>query len=607
MFKLQTKQHGAWRTLIWNLKWAHNPFFWIALIGIIITNAIINVVGTLIPAITVSLLARNTPLGSMALIIVGISLVLAGAQWFGPPLDILSKTTAFETQMLQINKFLYDTVRVPYEWLLNPKYDEARFDAARFGLLNMTSGSRQLFSTFVTLMQTAVTIIILLGLLFTIKWWIPLFIIVIGLAADSLQRWHQRYRQRQRKAIAGDYARENYIDRASMSEDGSKDIRLYHLDRALDHEQQQAIQHEQSVNASISMHQFWQESGISVLTGVRNLVIYLNLLTAILTKAISVAGFTYAFNAVSSVSQQLSMFMVAWGEFKQAAHDTDNVRNLFATEDAISNQSATDTAAKLPNVPLPITFDHVYYRYPDADADTISDLNLTIPESTSIALVGVNGAGKSTLVNLVMGLLQPTKGKILLGDTPITQFNRDDYHRYFAPVFQDSDVFADTVAANIALSADFDEDRVNDAIDQAGLRDTIKQLAHGTGTQLTHYIFDDGVELSGGQTQKLMLARALYRDAPVVILDEPTAALDAIAESNVYQHYRQMMHGKTSIFISHRLASTQFTDEIMFMKKGRITERGTHKQLLASGGDYAKLFAIQSQYYGKEEQNEQQA
>ena len=217
--------------------------------------------------------------------------------------------------------------------------------------------------------------------------------------------------------------------------------------------------------------------------------------------------------------------------------------------------------------------------------------------------MGLNGAGKTTLVKLLCGLLDPTEGRVLLNGVDVRQFNRQEYYGLFSAVFQEFSILNVTIAENIAQNtANIDDARVNACIDQAGLTQAVAQLPQGAQTYVGREVFLDGVLFSGGQTQRLMLARALYKDSPILILDEPTAALDPLAENDIYLKYNDMTAGKTSLFISHRLASTRFCDRIILLADGGIAEEGTHESLLAAGGAYASLFAVQSRYYqeGKE-------
>lgn len=216
-----------------------------------------------------------------------------------------------------------------------------------------------------------------------------------------------------------------------------------------------------------------------------------------------------------------------------------------------------------------------------------------------MALIGLNGAGKTTLVKLLCGLYAPTSGTIRIDGVPAAEFRRDDYAALFAPVFQEvrTACFSLAETAACAFGPEVDRERAERCLRAAGLGEKLDALPHGMDTHLDKQVNPDGIELSGGEAQKLMMARALYKDAPVLVLDEPTAALDPIAENEVYEQYRRMAAGKTSLFISHRLASTRFCDRIVLLRDGGIAEEGTHETLLAAGGEYARLYEIQSCWY----------
>lgn len=211
----------------------------------------------------------------------------------------------------------------------------------------------------------------------------------------------------------------------------------------------------------------------------------------------------------------------------------------------------------------------------------------------------MNGAGKSTLIKLICGLYHPTSGRIFLDGKEISGFYAKDYYREFAVVFQDVFAFSFRLGDNVtcAVETDADKERLRASLQKAELWDKVQTLENRERTYMNTDIDVSGVRLSGGELQKLMLARALYKDAPVLILDEPTAALDPIAESRLYEKYYEMTREKTSIFISHRLSSTKFCDRILFMEDGRITEEGGHEELLARQGAYAAMFHTQARYY----------
>ena len=255
-------------------------------------------------------------------------------------------------------------------------------------------------------------------------------------------------------------------------------------------------------------------------------------------------------------------------------------------------------------VPIPkadgyeLKLENVSFRYPGTEKDIIRIMDLTLHPGEKIAVVGLNGAGKTTLVKLLCGFYDPDEGRVLLNGIDIREFNRQEYYDLLSAVFQEMSVLDVTVAEHVAQTVEnIDLVKVADCLDKAGLTHKVEKLPSGLHTHVGKIAFMDGVEFSGGEMQRLVLARALYKDGPILVLDEPTAALDPIAENDIYMKYNEMTKGKTSLFISHRLASTRFCDRILFLQDGVIAEEGTHEQLLANESGYAKLFHIQARYY----------
>ena len=246
-----------------------------------------------------------------------------------------------------------------------------------------------------------------------------------------------------------------------------------------------------------------------------------------------------------------------------------------------------------------IEFKNVYFKYEGQNEWAIQNLNLELSKDKKIAIVGKNGSGKSTIIKLLCRLYEPTKGEILLNGVNINNYKIKDYYKIIAPVFQEVIVFAMTLKENISFLriGQEDEDRVRTVINEAGLKKRVSLMKNGLNSELLRVMDVDGEELSGGEKQKISLARALYKKSMIEILDEPTAAMDSIAEKKLYESINELMKNKIGVFISHRLSTTRFCDQIIYMDKGKILERGDHNQLMALEGEYSKLYMLQAQYY----------
>ena len=266
-----------------------------------------------------------------------------------------------------------------------------------------------------------------------------------------------------------------------------------------------------------------------------------------------------------------------------------------------NNTDKTPDSVKNSTPPV-IEFRDVSFCYENSDTPVLSHLDFKINAGEKIALVGNNGAGKTTLVKLLCGLYPSTEGEILIDGERIDTMNLDTWQEKISVVFQDADPMAFSVAMNVAGESEqiLDRKRVEESLRRAGLWNKIKGLTNREDTYLTQELDDNGILLSGGEMQKLLLARSIYKDGSLLILDEPTSALDPLAESAMYEEYNSLAGGKTSLFISHRLASTKFCDRILLLEKGQIAEMGTHAQLMQKNGKYKEMFDIQSQYYRDE-------
>lgn len=248
-----------------------------------------------------------------------------------------------------------------------------------------------------------------------------------------------------------------------------------------------------------------------------------------------------------------------------------------------------------------ICFEDVTFQYEGSDKPVLHNINLTIKPGENLAIVGLNGAGKTTFIKLLCGFYTPTSGRILIDGIDRCRYSSSSWLHYFTGVFQDTGFFSFTLRENLVPEGTVDEARLWECLRLADLEEKVSKLPNGLDTVFGMGIIDGAVEFSGGELQKLMLARALYKQAPLMILDEPTAALDPLMENELYERYRDFSVGKTTVFISHRLASTHFCDRILLMENGVIAEMGTHKELIEKGGKYTEMYQLQSKYYQLEE------
>lgn len=245
-----------------------------------------------------------------------------------------------------------------------------------------------------------------------------------------------------------------------------------------------------------------------------------------------------------------------------------------------------------------LEFCNVSFAYPGTDQEVLKHVNLKLKVGEKLALVGRNGAGKTTLIKLLCRLYEPTEGRILLNGIDISLYDYAEYTSIFSVVFQDFGLFSFSLRENVAAGADGDDGRIWEALEKVGLAERVRRLPDGLDSLLFRDN-GDGVMLSGGEAQKVAIARALYKRAPFAILDEPAAALDPMAEAQVYENFDRLVEGRTAIYISHRMSSCQFCDRIVVLDRGEIAEQGSHTQLMELNGIYAALYRTQAQYYGQ--------
>ena len=338
----------------------------------------------------------------------------------------------------------------------------------------------------------------------------------------------------------------------------------------------------------------------AVLCFLRDSCAYVFLILRIVQGRMAVSDFVWYMAIVASCQQACASFLEQGELLGKLNQDYSRLRSFL---DGWNHTFFKGTYQDVKSKAVEIEFRHVTFQYPESSRPCLEDLNFRIRAGEKIALVGLNGAGKTTLVKLLCGLYRPTSGEILVDGRNVLEYDRECYYQMISAVFQNTSLLPLSIAQNICAAPEKERNltKLRKCLALAGIREKVDSLPQMENTSLGKGIIENAADLSGGERQKLWMARALYKEAPILILDEPTAALDPLAEQEIYEKYMEMAQGKTSLFISHRLSSTRFCDRIFFLEKGRITQQGSHQKLLETGGAYARLFQIQSKYYTGQE------
>jgi ABC-type multidrug transport system fused ATPase/permease subunit len=323
--------------------------------------------------------------------------------------------------------------------------------------------------------------------------------------------------------------------------------------------------------------------------------LYAWLIYSVINKDLSIGNFTLYLGSAATFFNNVLAILDRVNDLLARSREVDDFRSFMDIDSDIEEGGKSVPKSDK----YEFTFEDVWFKYPGAENFALKNLTLTVKAGEKLAVVGLNGAGKTTFIKLLLRLYEPTQGRILLNGTDISEYNRQEYYRLFSPVFQEVCLFAFPLYLNVSMStvADTDKEKAIRCLEDAGMAEKLRELKNGADTEVLKVVEDDGVDFSGGEKQKIALARALYKNAPVIVLDEPTAALDAMAEARLYKEFDRLVSGRTAIYISHRLSSTQFCTNVAMFKDAEMVEYGTHESLLKAGGAYSEMFNVQAQYY----------
>jgi ABC-type multidrug transport system fused ATPase/permease subunit len=555
-------------------------------------------VGILLPKLVIDELAAGVTPAHFSAVVGGVSAILIILNYLKSYTDEIANHSVGSIAIFNIPvRAMVKRMTMDYELMEDPDVKVLEDKASRAGRSNH-SPAHNIPRTLVRLTTNILGFLLYGSVITSIH---PVILILLVLSAVinwfclSAARKYEKATREERSLL---HKKLRYVYSSIKTPDKAKDIRLYSMSGWIKELFKSIVGSTEHAEGKVATKNMLAQLADGFLILIRDGAAYAFLIYLLLQDKITLGDFVFVFAAIGAFAGWVSGIILQASELSRASSEMSDIRQYLDVPD----KSNTGLGVQLPSgemLPPGISLKGVGYTYPKAETEALSDINLDIKPGERIAIVGANGAGKTTLVKLICGLYRPKKGSISVGGVEIDKYNRDEYFTLFSTVFQDIHLLTCDIAGNVSqtLPEMTDYKKVEECLHLSGLYTKVQAMPDKEKTLLVREVNDDAVELSGGEKQKLALARALYKDAPIIILDEPTAALDPIAENEVYQKYAELTSGKTSIYISHRLASTRFCDRILFIDNHVISEAGTHDELMKLGGKYAGMFEIQSHYY----------
>lgn len=452
---------------------------------------------------------------------------------------------------------------------------------------------------FLVMLSSIVTGLVILG---TLNIYIVLVMLILAglqfLVSNKVTKWTKEHVWDE---LSTWWRKHSYMDRNASDFSSAKDIRMFSLKgwflKKFEEINKTRIEYEE-INQKM-----WFYNGISytILWTISQIFVYAYLIKNVISGELTIGNFSLYLSSSGIFFMYVSNFLGNINSLLRTNREVDDFRSFVELD--VGDET-------IGGIPVPefekyeFHFENVSFKYPKSEKYALKNLTLTVKVEERLAVVGLNGAGKTTFIKLLLRLYEPTEGRIYLNGVDIATYNKASYYSIFAPVFQEINLFAFPLAENVSMKTteETKKELAEQYLKDSGFEAKLKDLPKGVETEVLKNIYEDGVDFSGGEKQKIALARALYKNAPVVVLDEPTAALDAIAENKLYNDFDKMIGSKTSIYISHRLSSTQFCNNIAMFKDGEMIEYGTHSSLMQKKGEYSKMFQVQAQYYLEEKE-----
>ena len=571
----------------------------------LLTELLLPVIATLLPTVAVAALTRGGGPSTYLAAIISLTVFYAAMTFFGYYLHGCNNTKIVTFHSVRGMGLIMEKVLSIDYCLLEPAEGQHRLGEALHAMSGSDHGVGGMLAELEPWLRSILGLLLYGSVAVALDWRLLPLLVLMTASNYILYLWAGRRQMQDKNASDRAFRREDYLTTQAEEPANGKDVRLYRMEGWFLRALRACTKERRALWRASQVRYSARHVSDSLFLVVRDILVYTMLIRAFLAGEIDAAGFTFTAGVIAAFTAWLDGFSSSATILHMENPSVSSYRNFLELGNVRNHGKGTDISRL--SFPPRIELRDVTFTYPGADKPAIDHFSLDIRPGEKIALVGLNGAGKTTLVKLLSGLYRPDSGEIRVDGVLVEDFNILDYYKLVGTVYQDVNPMPYTVAENVACREDYDPARVWKCLDLAGLKESVEALPKGLDTSLTQKLEADGIDLSGGQKQRLMFARALYKDAPVLILDEPTAALDPLAEADMYEKYAQETADKTSLFISHRLGSTQFCDRVVYMENGHVAEVGAHRELLERGGAYAHLFEVQSSYYrdNKEEHHEE--
>ena len=465
-----------------------------------------------------------------------------------------------------------------------------------YGIMNLIYNSINQFTNLITLLG-CISIIFTLNPLVVIALIIP---ILLGFFNEYI--WSKNNKKQQDK-LHPIWRRLLYLTDVIIRFQFGKDIRLFGMRKWLIKKYDDSSMEEYRNLKGLWKNNLRNQLGANLAQLITSIIVYGYLTFSVINKGISIGDYLMYTSAIFTFVDRSTWFLEA---FNYMLNNNRYVDDFFKFMEFSKESKQVEYNDINEIKTFNIEFKNVSFKYPNQENFALENVNLKIKNNEKLAIVGFNGAGKSTFIKLLTRLYEPTSGEILINNVNIKNYSKEEYYKLYSVVFQDINLYAFSIKENVAMESidNIDEKKVYDCLVKAGLKDKIDSLEKGINTSLLKNLDEQGIDLSGGEAQKLIFARAIYKDAPFAIFDEPTSALDALAEYNLYNQFNNILKDKTAIYISHRLSSTRFCDKIVMFKDGHVVEEGTHDELILNKKEYFNMFSLQANYYMDKEGDE---